>query len=78
MSDMTLGEALKQLRELIGKDESIGYRDALRTVIVEATDMERLKSEINRLKLWLEAAQTERDELRERVGDLVLAAREGH
>lgn len=80
MSDLTLDQAVHKLRELLSKPESEGYRDALRLVLVEATDRSAaaLREENELLKLWLEQAQTERNDLRERVGDLMLAAREGH
>ena len=67
-------QAVVQLRELLSKPESEGYRDALRLVIVEATagSIKSLRDENAELKLWLEQAQTERDDLRERVGDLML------
>jgi hypothetical protein len=78
MNDMTLEAAVSMLRSLLTRPESEGYRDAIRFAIVEATGATALRVEIERLKLWLEQAQTERDDLRERVGDLVLAAKEGH
>lgn len=67
-----LDEAIKRLRELLGTLASEGYREAIRLVLFEITieDGRSLREELARLKLWLESAQNERDDLRERLANL--------